>query len=57
LNIPLTESPSLVRPALTLAQAHHRSVYDCLYLALSLKLGCVLASSDKKASRGITLVA
>ena len=48
LNLPLTASSLLARKALTLAQAHHRSVYDCLYLALSIDLGCDLISSDER---------
>src|SRR5690242_5836406 len=35
LNLPLTASSLLAAKALVLAQAHHRAVYDCLYLALS----------------------
>jgi predicted nucleic acid-binding protein len=48
LNISLTGSSSLVRKALALAQTHRRSVYDCLYLALSLDQGCDLISSDER---------
>ena len=36
LNLSLTAPSALVPNALTLAQTHRRSVYDCLYLALSL---------------------
>jgi len=48
LNLSLTASSLLAQKALALAQTHHRSLYDCLYLALSLDLGCGLISSDER---------
>lgn len=38
----------LDRTALALASTHDRSVYDCLYLALSLELGCELLTADRR---------
>ena len=40
--------PWLERVALVLAAAHDRSVYDCLYLALSIELGCELLTADRR---------
>jgi predicted nucleic acid-binding protein len=40
--------PWLDRTALVLAAAHDRSVYDCLYLALSIELGCELLTADRR---------
>lgn len=48
LNIPLTSSSLLALKALTLARTHHRSVYDCLYLALSIDQGCDFISADER---------
>lgn len=38
----------LDRVALVLASAHNRSAYDCLYLALSIELGCELLTADRR---------
>ncbi len=40
--------PWLDRTALVLAGAHDRSVYDCLYLALSIELGAELLTADRR---------
>jgi predicted nucleic acid-binding protein len=53
LNIPLTASSLLVLKALTSARTHHRSVYDCLYLALSLDQGCDFISADERVYNAI----
>ena len=38
----------LDRVALALASVHSRSVYDPLYLALSIELGCELLTADRR---------
>lgn len=48
INLPLTPSPVLAVQALALAQAHQRSVYDCLYLSLAVARGCHLVTSDER---------
>jgi predicted nucleic acid-binding protein len=48
LNLPLVPSVLLAQKALTLARAHHRSVYDCLYLALALDRNCHFVTADER---------
>jgi predicted nucleic acid-binding protein len=44
----LVSSASLLRDAYTLAVAHKRTVYDSLYLALSLRAKCELVTADAR---------
>ncbi len=44
----LIHSDALARSALELAIAHHRPVYDCLYLALALECQCDLITADER---------
>jgi len=53
INLPLVSSTSLAASALSLAQTHHRSVYDCLYLALALERGCEFVTSDERLCNAI----
>ena len=50
LSLPLKVTPcdELVEPSLQLALATGRTVYDCLYLALAVRLDSVLFTADKK---------
>lgn len=50
LRLPLQLVPSrdLVKPALELAMATKRTVYDCLYLALAVRTKAVLVSGDRR---------
>ncbi len=48
INLPLVPSTVLAVRALALAQTHHRSVYDSLYLALALERGCDLVTGDER---------
>jgi predicted nucleic acid-binding protein len=50
LRLPLQITPSadLLEPALELALRTHRTVYDCLYLALAVRTKSVMYSSDKR---------
>jgi predicted nucleic acid-binding protein len=48
INLPLVSAAALAPKALALAQAHQRSVYDCLYLALALERDCEFVTSDER---------
>lgn len=48
INLPFSSAATLASQALTLAIMHHRSAYDCLYLALALEQNCDLATSDER---------
>jgi predicted nucleic acid-binding protein len=48
LKISLTSTASLLDDAYRLAVTHKRSVYDSLYLALSLRAGCRFVTADEK---------
>lgn len=52
LSIPtLVPSTSLATQALELALAFRRPVYDCLYVALAIRLGCVVVTADRRMIR------
>jgi predicted nucleic acid-binding protein len=44
----LTSTAVLLEEAYSLAVAHHRSVYDTLYLALSIRENCKFVTADEK---------
>jgi predicted nucleic acid-binding protein len=44
----LTSTAELLEDAYRLAVAHKRTVYDALYLALSLRAGCQFVTADEK---------
>lgn len=47
-SLTLTSTKDLLDEAYRLAAAHKRSVYDMLYLALSLRAGCQFVTADEK---------
>ena len=47
LPVVLLDSIEFLPAAYVLAQAFHPSVYDCLYAALALSLGCQLVTADR----------
>jgi predicted nucleic acid-binding protein len=55
LRLPLSIAPAadLVEPALTLAMGTGRTVYDCIYLALAIKVDAVLISADRRLVNGL----
>jgi len=53
LDIPTVESSGLVPKALQLAVHHHRSVYDCLYVALALHSHTDLITADQKLANAL----
>jgi len=48
LRFPITPAAALLDDAYKLAVAHRRTVYDSLYLALSLRAGCQFVTADEK---------
>ena len=52
-NLPLIPSSLLAPQALALARAHHRPIYDCLYLALTLGRGCDLVTADERLANAV----
>ncbi len=48
LPLQLIPTPTVVNSALALATRTRRTVYDCTYLALSLELGAVMLTSDRR---------
>jgi predicted nucleic acid-binding protein len=48
LTLVLTPTATLLQEAYRLAVAHQRSVYDAMYLALSLREKCRLVTADEK---------
>jgi predicted nucleic acid-binding protein len=44
----LTPTAALLEEAYRLAVTHQRTVYDCLYLALSIREGCPFITADEK---------
>lgn len=51
----LEESAPLVSAALDIALAHHRSVYDSLYVALAIREGCQLVTADRRLYNALSL--
>lgn len=49
----LVPTAVLVEQALHLALIHRRPVYDCIYVALSLQLGCPLVTADDRLIRSM----
>jgi predicted nucleic acid-binding protein len=48
ITLTLTSTKELLDEAYDLAVAHRRTVYDMLYLALSLRAGCQFVTADEK---------
>ncbi|HEU4389372.1 MAG TPA: type II toxin-antitoxin system VapC family toxin [Blastocatellia bacterium] len=48
LEIALTPSAHLLTEAYNLAITHHRTAYDSLYLALSIREGCQFVTADER---------
>jgi predicted nucleic acid-binding protein len=55
-NLPLTRHPTgpLVLPAFDLADQTNRTVYDCVYLVLAVKLNGVMVTADEKLANALT---
>jgi len=55
LRLPLEVTPSveLVEPSLQLALTTGQTVYDCLYLALAIRMGSKLLTADKKLANAL----
>lgn len=47
-ELSITPASDLLDDAYRIAIAHHRTVYDSLYLALSLRAGCRFVTADEK---------
>ena len=47
-------SPELAETALELALRTGRTVYDCLYIALAVRLGCAMVTADRRLARGLS---
>jgi predicted nucleic acid-binding protein len=47
----VTPASELLRPALEIAVAHNRTVYDSLYVALAAARGCTLITADDRLAR------
>lgn len=52
----LTPTAVLLEDAYRLAVTHQRTVYDCLYLALSIREGCQFITADEKLVNAIRLL-
>ncbi len=50
----LTASATLLEDAMSLALEHHRSFYDCLFLALSLREQCEFVTADAKLAHSVS---
>ena len=48
LSFELTSTAILLEDAYRLAVAHQRTVYDCLYIALSIREGCQMVTADDR---------
>jgi len=48
ISLSLTSAADLLEDGYRLAVAHKRAVYDALYLALSLQIGCPFVTADEK---------
>jgi predicted nucleic acid-binding protein len=53
LSIPTIESYEFVPKALQLAVAHHRTVYDCVYVALALQTRSDLITADERLANAL----
>lgn len=54
MNLSLTPSSVLAPKALSLAQIHDRTVYDCLYLSLAISQDCELLTADERFYNSMT---
>ncbi|MGL4419964.1 MAG: type II toxin-antitoxin system VapC family toxin [Gemmataceae bacterium] len=54
-TLPVTRHPTgpLIEPAFHIADLSHRTVYDCLYLALAVQLDGVMVTADEKLVNGL----
>jgi predicted nucleic acid-binding protein len=51
--LPLTSTADLLDDAYRIAVAHKRTVYDSLYLALSVRAGCRFVTADEKLANAV----
>lgn len=57
LPLRITPSAELVEPALQLGLATDRTVYDCLYVALAIRLGAEMLTADKRLANAMAATA
>ncbi len=53
INVLITPSVTLLNDAYQIASTHQRTVYDSLYIALSLRQGCPLITADEKLANSV----
>jgi predicted nucleic acid-binding protein len=53
LNIPTSAAGDLLQLAMEIAFAHHRTVYDSLYVALAVQSGSVMITADEKLANAL----
>ena len=52
-NLPTTSSSTLIEDAFSVAATFDRSVYDCLYVALALRLRALLITADERLANSL----
>lgn len=53
LNIPWSDSHELLPQAISIAIKHDRTVYDSIYLALAIQLGCPFVTADDRLANAV----
>lgn len=53
INLAITPSSKLLASAYQIASTYQRTVYDSLYIALSLRQGCSLITADEKLANSV----
>jgi predicted nucleic acid-binding protein len=52
-NFPAFPSASLIVPATQIARAYHRTVYDCIYVALAVQTSSEMVTADQKLAQAV----